>query len=376
MSTKGTLGGRYLRQDGTVGYRRSVRINGKKIEKKFSRKQDADRWYLEQRREKEVLEAGLQVEAEELTVSEFSRRWLEKRKGNGKPRSSWESDEQRLRLYILPFLGDRPIGRISTREWEDLLDGLVSKQKIAPSTRNRVRSVASKMYNDAMRLQSVRDNPIRIIPKLKESMDAWDYWHSIEEVLCYLSAAESECAAFRAFAYLALNTGARVGEILALQWRDVNLTHQRMHLAKIFEQTSQSVCERTKAHTARWLGLNEDLTRNLVEYKRVCFSSGPTDFLIVDQQGKIICEHKIRRMHRRVCKLAKVKCIRIHDLRHTYASHYVMNGGGIAELMSLLGHSTPMMTQKYAHLAPGFLESKAKVVSFSPQKGKIVALVK
>ncbi len=43
-------------------------------------------------------------------------------------------------------------------------------------------------------------------------------------------------------------------------------------------------------------------------------------------------------------------------MRHTYASHYVMNGGGIAEMQMLLGHSTPQMTQKYAHLTPGFLE--------------------
>ena len=45
-----------------------------------------------------------------------------------------------------------------------------------------------------------------------------------------------------------------------------------------------------------------------------------------------------------------------------------MNGGSLAELQGLLGHSSPMMTLKYAHLSPGFLESRANVVSFAIQK--------
>lgn len=60
-----------------------------------------------------------------------------------------------------------------------------------------------------------------------------------------------------------------------------------------------------------------------------------------------------------------MKTIRVHDVRHTYASHYVMNGGSLADLQELLGHSSPMMTQKYAHLAPGHLKSKSSVVNFA-----------
>jgi integrase len=85
-------------------------------------------------------------------------------------------------------------------------------------------------------------------------------------------------------------------------------------------------------------------------------------------------EHRIRRIHKRVCKLAGVKSIRIHDLRHTYASHYIMNGGSLAELQGLLGHSSPNMTMKYAHLAPGFLESKASVVSFSHSGENVIPI--
>lgn len=376
MGSDKTQAGMYTREDGSTGYRRTIRINGRKIQKKFSKKKDADNWYAEKKREKELIGSGLQLERPDLLVSEFSDEWLKKRKANGKPQSSWESDEQRLRKYIVPHFGDRVMDRIATKEWEDFLDDLVSREEISPATRNRIRSIATKMYNDAMRRQLVRMNPVSLIPKLKESMDAWDYWHSAEEVLNYLSEAENECDAFKIFAYLALNTGARICEILAFQWSDFNIPQRRVHIAKIFEETSQTVFDRTKGHTARWLGINEVLATKLLEQRSNAKLPKPSDYLIVDKDGKIYSERKIRKIHARVCKKAELKEIRIHDLRHTYASHYVMNGGGLAELQMLLGHSTPQMTQKYAHLAPGFLESKAKVVSFAPSKNSVVKIVR
>ncbi len=94
-------------------------------------------------------------------------------------------------------------------------------------------------------------------------------------------------------------------------------------------------------------------------------------------------QQDIRAAHERVLRKAQVKPIRVHDLRHTYASHFIMSGGTLAELQALLGHSSPQMTQRYAHLSPGFLESKANRVSFtgleeSPNHstGKLLPLTK
>ncbi len=366
----------YLRQSGSTFYRKAIRINGVKIEKSFSRKVDAEKWYADKKREKELVENGLDLPKTARLLNEFSAEWLEKRKQNGKPMSSWQMDEARLRLYIVPEFGGRPLQMISTREWESFLDGLVSKSKVSPATRNRIRSLATKLYNDAIRMEVVSVNPVRLVPKLKESMDAWDYWASSGEILTYLTLAQNECLEFWIFANLAVNTGARIGELLALDHSDVNLEQRRIHIAKVFEEKTGKVFNRTKANKDRWLGINDPLFEVLLECRNKSKFKKPGDAVICDSAGKRLYERRMRSIHERVCERAGIKAIRIHDLRHTYASHYIMNGGGLAELQSLLGHSSPMMTLKYAHLAPGFLESKAKVVSFGLPKNNVVTIRK
>jgi|GEM_PF-1649068 len=59
---------------------------------------------------------------------------------------------------------------------------------------------------------------------------------------------------------------------------------------------------------------------------------------------------------------------KLGHLRYTYASHYMMNGGTLDDLQGLLDHSDRMMTQRYAHLAPGYLETKAGVVTFGQKR--------
>lgn len=68
------------------------------------------------------------------------------------------------------------------------------------------------------------------------------------------------------------------------------------------------------------------------------------------------------------CDEAGVSRIRFHDLRHTYASHFIMNGESIFVLKEILGHSDIKTTQRYAHLSKSFLVDKADTVHFSTDK--------
>ena len=356
-------------------YRRHIRINGKLQSKRFLRKTDADRWYNEQLRKKQLIESGLEEEVFSETFKSFAEKWMSSRKANGQPRSSYRQEISRMEKYLYPVFGHRILETIHTREWDQFLNSLVTGEGLSPATKNRIRSMISKLYNDAIRMAAASRNPISIIPKAKEKMKTWDYLSTQEECSRYLESAKLAGSSFYLFAYLALNTGARLGEILALENRDIDLVQRRIRIWRIYEQATNQVHERTKSNSERWLGINESLLNALTEHLRKTEFNAPGDALIVNSEGRRLDEYTMRRLHWKTCERADIRRIRIHDLRHTFASHYIMASGSLAELQGLLGHSTPMMTLKYAHLAPGYLESRASVVSFASQSERSLKVV-
>jgi integrase len=150
--------------------------------------------------------------------------------------------------------------------------------------------------------------------------------------------------------------------LIALQNMDIDLNKRRIHVCKIKEYRNGEICNRTKGGGDRWLGMNDAVFQVLVKHRQLSTFNGPNDFIIHMPDGRSLDASTIRKIHWRTCKAAKLRKLRVHDLRHTFASHFVMNGGSLHDLQALLGHSSPMMTQRYAHLAPGYLESKAAVV--------------
>ena len=366
----------YTRVDGSQSYKGEVSINGVRITKRFSRLADLDRWTQDKKREKELVESGLCAPSNllEIKLSDFSETWLAKRKQQGKPEGSWLADSERLKKWVKPSFGERVLQKISTLEFENFLDKLVSIAKLSPSTRNRVRSLLHKMYNDAKRQGLLQINPISNVMVWKENQEGFDYWHSLEECQAYLTHAELEASSFYVYCVLALNTGARIGELIALQNSDIDLSNRRIHLCKLKEYRSGKICKRTKGGGDRWLGMNEEVYKILLSHKQNTNFSKPSDFVIFQESGDSINARTVRAIHKRVCKRAGIREIRIHDLRHTFASHFVMNGGSINDLQGMLGHSSPMMTQRYAHLAPGYLESKAAVVQIGKFSSNIRAL--
>ncbi len=352
-------------------YRKTIRINGERVSKYFSRKVDADRWYQEKKRTKELNQSGVDVQQESPSLRDYALLWLKTRLANGQPLSSFNQEEARLRKYVLPTFGHRKLSEINSADWESFLDKLISKHALNPATRNRVRAMMSKMYNDALRKNLVSKNPITLLPKLKESMKKWDYWGTAEETEKYLDEAKNENYSHFLYASLALNTGARIGEILALEWKDVDLKQRRIRIWRILEDASSKVQERTKGFNERWLGINDALLEAFLYYKAQTKFLEPDTPLVHKPNGSRHDHRTVRKIHGQLCRKAAVREIRIHDLRHTFASHYIMNGGSLTELQGLLGHSSPMMTLKYAHLAPGYLESRAKVVSFATKNSQV-----
>jgi integrase len=144
---------------------------------------------------------------------------------------------------------------------------------------------------------------------------------------------------------LALNTGLRRGELLRLQWHDVDLERRLLTVRGEDAKTGQT----------RHVPLNSEAAAVATVWKSISEADGHV-FGSSDNSKPL---SYIRKAWTGVLEAAGVVSFRFHDLRHTFASNLVMAGVDINTVRELLGHKSIAMTLRYAHFAP---EHKAAAV--------------
>jgi integrase len=136
----------------------------------------------------------------------------------------------------------------------------------------------------------------------------------------------------------------RKGEILSLKWDEIR---------------GEFIClKKTKTDKARRIHINDDL-KECFKSIRQRHSIG-TKYIFCDQNGHI---SDIKTAFNAAVKRAGITDFRPHDLRHTFASHYVMRGGSLRALKKILGHADLKMTMRYAHLSKEFAREEIKLLN-------------
>lgn len=259
----------------------------------------------------------------------------------------------------LPTLGDLRCDAVSPDRVAKFRDHL--GRKFAPASVRVTLAFLSSMYAWAVKQGIVAKNPLRGIerPTPESSIEFLDG----EEVrsllrLAWERAPESLEARRLAVALeLALRVGLRRGELLGLRWRDLDLEARRLTVARSYQSAP-------KSGKTRHLRLPSACVEPLREWRRMS-PKNAAGLVFPGPEGRCYSPHALLGLP----QLLEAAGCRVpvhpwHCMRHSFASHFIMQGGNILTLQKILGHSDVRMTLIYAHLAPDFLGEELDRLKF------------
>ncbi|MFW6160744.1 MAG: tyrosine-type recombinase/integrase [Acidobacteriota bacterium] len=279
--------------------------------------------------------------------SDFAQRYLAFSKTN-KSFSSYKRDLASSK-NILPTFGDKYLFEIIPHMIEEYKADRI-KLDISPATVNRELSFLRHLFNKAIEWGYLMKNPMQGVKLLKEPPGRIRYLR-IEEIERLLDVIDSFPKDIRSYlkpiVLIALNTGLRKKEILQLKWKDI-----------YFEKKKITVSI-TKTNEIRIVPMNETVYRELKEMSR----NVDSEYLFCNKKGEPF--GNVRKSFDRALNSAGINDFRFHDLRHTFASHLVMNGCNIRTVQQLMGHKDIKMTMRYSHLSRAHLQEAVESLDMS-----------
>ncbi len=281
------------------------------------------------------------VDGDRLTFVELAALYRDHIVSTGaKKASTLKSDTNRLAGVCRAAWAKRFVATVSSRDIARWFDERA--KVVTPATLNRDLSAASAVFSYAVQMGYVDANPVKDIRRASETGNKRDLYLSQQQIAEMLDHAPEY---FRPLLLCAVATGMRRGELLSLQWADVDLAGRTLCVRAEVAKTSKE----------RRVPMCAPLAETLSEMKaaRGVFDinarGGP---VFVWRDGKAITDTRHRKAWNKTLAAweGHPDGLRFHDLRHTAASLLINSGNDLFVVGKILGHSTPVTTSRYAHL--------------------------
>lgn len=278
------------------------------------------------------------------TVAAFSRRYLKDLAPSWKP-ATHRAHAHDVEHLILPYLGSKRLNQVTRADLVSWKDGLPG----SAASGNRALAVLSGMMRHAelLGLQPPGSNPCKGLRHRKTSFKATylseAQWARLGAALRRLE--ETHPREAGCFRFLAL-TGCRKGEALALRWDMIDGPRCALPDAK-------------SGPRAIWLGRPA---------KRVLASFPRNNLYVFGEGNDPMPDHRIDRVWRKLRQSAKLSGVRLHDLRHSFASVGINAGLDLRVIGGLLGHSDLATTEGYAHLEDRTIKAASQRVGTHLEK--------
>lgn len=252
---------------------------------------------------------------------------------------------------------------------EQFRDALVA-DKLSDRTVNKYLTVLHGIFVWAQRRYRLPANPVANVERRPHAKRGNIDVFSREEVLALVRAAASEqdgtiylTAAF---------TGLRMGELLALRWRDVDFPNSAIHVRQSF---TNGRVDTPKSGQERTVPLADEVAQALARLNKRKSHTTDDDLVFCGKRGGHLAGHKLRDRYKAALKKAGLRQLRFHDLRHTFGSHAIRTADS-REVMEWMGHQDLATTQRYLQFKPRQDAARRISAAFrleDPEAGRVPA---
>ena len=311
----------------------------KKSQKRgFKTKKEAEEWYAHF-----ILQ---QTSDPTMTLNDFWEIYkadMEKRLR----KTTMKQKEYVMKDKVLPYFGNTPINAITApmiRKWQ----GEMIDKGFKPTYLKTINNQLSAIFNYAIRYYDLKSNPCAKAGSMgKSKTEEMDFW-TVEEFRKFIDSVMNKRLSYMAFMTLYW-TGMRLGELLALNPKDVDLEKRTISITKSYQRLGKKdvITPPKTPKSKRVITVPEFLAVDIKDYMDSLYDLQENDKLF--PITKYYLEHEMQRG----IKESGVKRIRVHDLRHSHASMLIELGFSPLEIANRLGHEKVETTlNTYAHLYP------------------------
>ena len=304
-------------------------------------------------------------------------RWLEDVKGAkpatlrdresvlAEPGAPYRRGEGTINGHVMAALGDRSASKVTTREVNELLAD-ISETGVSPSTVNKYRAVIVSIFNFGARADTfgLPGNPAAATDKRREPDRSTLVFYSPEEIEALARALSdgahrettqrgsleiAEDAQDAELVRVAAYAGLRLGELLALRWRDVDFAGHALTISRAISSGTESS---TKSGRVRRVPLPDQAAAALDRLSKRGDYTSAADRVFCNVFGRTLDGSALRRRFKRARDAVALRALRFHDLRHTYGSLLAAGGVDLVTIQAAMGHTALATTGRYLHARP------------------------
>jgi len=337
-------------------------LNGKRIRKCISSNKAEAEKVLNKIKSDMIHKKYALPNNEKIKFSDFSMKYIEEHSIPTK--RSYKTDIALLK-NLMEYFGDLYMDEITDYHFEKYRKIRITQKaknrerKLSPTTVNREGALLRSILNRAVKWGYLSFNPIKKIEMYKE--EPKERILSKAEISKLVSTANTP---LKYIILIAVNTGMRIGEILNLEWNQVNIEYGFITVKK------------TKSSKLRRIPLNKPMMKLFPKMK---LQKGINDFVFTNPDTKKPYT-TIKTAWKTLLKNTEITDLRFHDLRHCFATYALLNGGDLVSLKETLGHANATTTYRYTKalmegqikLVTGFEidEDQGEVIEFPEEKAQ------